>query len=139
MMTELCQALRNWFDRDQEKWHGDFTIENGALVGFSDKLKAGQYFRIIGSALNDGVYKFGASGLLDEVFTGSIWAMAVPPAVIALSSEIDAWKLKNADAISGPYQSESFGGYSYTMKTDASGNVTWQNAFKSQMNYWRKI
>lgn len=146
MMTELCQELRNWFDRDMDKWEDTFTIENGELVGFSDKLLPGQYFRVQGSVFNDGVHKFGASGLLDEVFNGSIWAMAVPSAVIALSSQIEQWveKYGGAEGVGmSPYTSESFGGYSYTKSAGSAqggaGGVTWQGAYRSQLNRWRKI
>ena len=30
MLTELCQELRNWFDR--ERYYGTFTIENGNII-----------------------------------------------------------------------------------------------------------
>ena len=149
MLTELCQELRNWFDRNQPKWHGDFTIENGALVLRDDmSLKDGQYFRIVGSALNDGVYQWGHDGLLaDESFTGSIWAMAVPPSVIALSEQIDAWIAKNEaidSANMSPFQSESFGGYTYNKGSGGSNSgsgagLSWQDAFKRKLNRWRKI
>ena len=142
MLTDLCQELRNWFDRGQPKWYGEFTIENGALVLNDDmELKVGQYFRVVGSSLNDGVYQWGSEdALTDESFTGAIWAMAVPPSVIALSGEIDAWIVKYGDIVNSPYQSESFGGYNYSK---ASGNgtdgVSWQNTFKSKLDRWRKI
>lgn len=143
-MTELCQELRNWFDRDMKKWSGDFAVENGELSGFSELLKTGQYFRVIGSVFNDGVHKYGDADLEDEKFTGSVWAMAVPSAAIALSSEIDAWKEKYGGvegASLSPYSSESFGGYSYTKSYGNTGNgvVTWQSVFRSQLNRWRKI
>lgn len=183
MLTDLCQELRNWFDRGQPKWFGDFTIENGALVLRSDmSLKDGQYFRICGSALNDGVYQYGNTQLIvddeegvpdtlsfslnedghliqtsegatpryraqltDETFHGSVWAMAIPPAVIALSTDIDEWVEKNAEIIASPYSSESFGGYSYTKRNGTSANGSsnsvfgWQDAFRSRLNRWRKI
>lgn len=144
MLTELCQELRNWFDRDQPKWYGEFTIENGALVlsgGIS--LKTGQYFRIVGSALNDGVYQYGQDVLIDEAFTGSIWAMAVPPSVVALSDEIDKWVAQYGDVVNSPYQSESFGGYTYSKASGGSsggaGGVKWQDVFRNTLNRWRKI
>ena len=149
MLTDLCQELRNWFDRNQPKWFGEFKIENGALILREDmSLKNGQYFRIVGSALNDGVYQYGADALVDETFTGSIWAMAVPPSVIALSEQIDAWNAKygtvDSQAMS-PYNSESFGGYSYSKSGGGSGSgsssptATWQSMFASALNRWRKI
>lgn len=144
MLTELFQELHNWFDRDQPKWTGEFVIENGTLVLHDDmSLKVGQYFRIIGSALNDGVYQYGQYELADEAFTGSIWAMAVPPSVIALSEEIDAWVAKYSGVIDSPYQSESFDGYSYSKggayATNSTGKTTWQSMFKDRLNRWRKI
>ena len=146
MMTELCQELRNWFDRGMDKWEDSFSIVDGELVGFSDKLQDGQYFRVQGSVFNDGVHQYGAPDLRDEAFKGSIWAMAVPSAVIALSSQIDEWETKYGGPDGPgmtPYASESFGGYSYSKAAGSaqggSGGVTWQSMFRSQLNRWRKI
>lgn len=146
MMTELCQSLRNWFDRDMPKWEGSFSIEGGELADYNDKLLPGQYYRVIGSVFNDGVHQYGASGLTDETFTGHIWAMAVPPAVIALASDVEAWEAKYGGVdgvIMSPYTSESFGGYSYSKATGSSHNattgVTWQDAFAKRLNKWRKM
>ena len=101
-----------------------------------DFLQDGQYFRILGSVYNDGVYQYPAV-LTDEVFEGQIWAMRVPPAFIALSGEIDEYITKNAES---PYTSESFGGYSYTKATGESGApLTWRDVFASRLNAWRKL
>ena len=145
MLTELCQELRNWFER--EKYFGTFTIEGGQLADGSF-LQDGQYFRIVGSVFNDGVYVWPDSTLHDEVFDGAIWAMAVPPTVIALSEKIQEWNEKyggvNSSAMS-PFQSESFGGYSYTKSSGggsgstASSAPTWKSVFASELNKWRKI
>ena len=148
MLTDLCQELRNWFDKNQPKWFGNFEIENNALVLREDmSLKDGQYFRIVGSALNDGVYQYGQEELADEAFSGSIWAMAVPPAVIALSDEIDKWaeKYESLDSENmSPFQSESFGGYTYNKGYGGNGgsgksSISWQDVFKNKLNRWRKI
>ena len=57
---------------------------------------------------------------------------------ITLSEEIAAWNEKNGTP--GPYTSESFGGYSYSKATNASGVVVgWQDVFKSRLNAWRRI
>lgn len=139
MLTELCQEIRNWFER--AKYFGEFTVEGGELS--VDFLQDGQYFRIIGSLFNDGVHKYPASDLTDEVFEGAIWSMAVPPSVVALAEEIEDWQAKYGDTIAKPYQSESFGGYSYTMKTSGTdgGNTasSWQGAFASKLSKWRKL
>lgn len=146
MLTELCQELRNWFERD--KLFGEFTIENGAIDVPDEFLQDGQYFRIVGSVFNDGVHKYdpeseNAEQLTDEVFKGAIWSMAVPPSVIALSERISAWVTKYGDMVSSPYQSESFGGYSYTKASSGQGNAgstpTWRNIFAGELNRWRKI
>lgn len=150
-MYELCKYLRNFFDENDAKdrlpyWEGTFTISNGSLVGFSDRLLTGQYFRIIGSMLNDGVYKYppkttNPPDLKDETFTGVIQSMAVPPEIVALDAEITAWRTANADALNSPYQSESFGGYSYSLKngTNGSNGVSWQSQFAARLSPWRKI
>lgn len=141
-LTELCQELRNWFER--EKFFGEFTIENGAIIVPDGSLQNGQFFRVIGSVFNDGVHQYGEDALTDEAFTGAIWAMAVPPAVIDLSERISAWVTRYGESVSSPYQSESFGGYSYTKASAGQGNAdssgpTWQSTFAGELNRWRKI
>ena len=143
MLTELCQELKNWFER--EKYFGTFTIESGEIAMPDGSLQDGQFFRVIGSVFNDGVHKYNEGGLTDEVFKGAIWAMAVPPAVIELSERIDEWQDKYGDSVSSPYSSESFGGYSYTKASAGQGNAnsgsspTWQSTFANDINRWRKI
>lgn len=143
MIDELCQELRNYFDKGQPKFYGDIHIANGVITNldFANEIKLGQYFRIIGSVLNDGVYCFNSDlVLLDEDFRGTIWLMVVPRAVIALDEEIDKWKEDNAAALASPYTSESFGGYSYSKATGKNGGgYTWQDAFASRLNMYRRI
>lgn len=145
MLTELCKYLRNWFDENSAKerlpyWDGTFTIENGALVGFSGLLN-GQYFRISDSLLNDGVYQYPATNLKSETFTGRIQSMAIPPEIVTLDEEITAWRTAHAEALNSPYQSESFGGYSYSLKSglDGENGVSWRSQFASRLAPWRKI
>lgn len=142
MLTELCQELRNWFER--KKYFGTFTIENGQIHPPDGSLQDGQYFRIVGSIFNDGVHKYNAEQLTDEVFEGAIWSMAVPPSVVDLSERISEWVTKYGDSVSSPYSSESFGGYSYQKASSGQGNAassnpTWQSTFASELNRWRKI
>lgn len=149
MLTEICQYLHNWFNRkpdgsDYPKIYGVINITDGQLV--TDQLADGQYYRIMGSMFNDGVHEYGTEYLTDETFTGAVWAMGVPPAVVSLAEDIDKWQTKNASIDSpsmSPYQSESFGGYSYSKASGvtASGAEagTWQAAFASRLAPWRKI
>lgn len=131
-ITDLCYELRNWFD--VSKHFGSFEIESGTLD--LDFLCEGQFFRIIGSKFNDGVHKYKENQLEDETFSGAIWVMNVPPAVLNLLDDINAFETKNADVIDSPYNSESFGGYSYSKDTES---VSWQKKFSKRLNVWRKI
>lgn len=142
-LFELCQEIKNFFVQPDKDIHtGTFTISGGQISDV-DFLLDGQYFRIVGSVLNDGVYKHPASSLESEEFTGAVWAMRVPPAIIALAAEIDAWVEANTAALSSPYQSESFGGYSYTLKSGGASSgtsgVTWQSQFANRLNKWRRL
>ena len=138
MLTELCAELRNYFEVPNGRYFGKFTI-SGGIIAPLDFLQEGQYFRIVGSVFNDGVYQYPATSLTDEVFEGAVWAMAVPPTLIALAAEIEAYNDSDAGKAS-PYTSESFGGYSYTKATDANGApIGWQKAFASRLNKWRKL
>lgn len=146
MLNELCKELKNWFE--YAKFFGDFTISDNILEG-PYALNENQYFRIVGSIFNDGIYKYDDNlELIDESFSGAIWAMAVPKEVIALADNIKAWKDKyqTVDSVAmSPFNSESFGGYSYSKSSggSSSGNVdlsgTWQGAFADELNRWRKI
>lgn len=133
MIEDVCKELKNYFDK--EIIFKSHTIKDGALTGI--KIADGQYFRIAGSVFNDGVYQSPELNLKDETFEGGVWLMAVPPQVIRLAEEIKAWQEKNADIVDSPYQSESFGGYSYTKAPTDKTN--WQTVFKDRLNRWRKI
>ena len=139
MLEQVLMHLKNWFLVPGGIHEGTYTIEDGGIA--LPFLANGQYFRICGSVFNDGLHQYPAVDLTDETFTGSVWALAVPQAAIDLSTEIEAWQTKNGDASVSPYQSESFGGYSYSKATDSAsgGAVTWQSAFRSRLNAWRKL
>lgn len=142
MLTKLCQTLRNWWDVD--RWYGDFVISDGAITwanGDALDLQSGQYFRIIGSVFNDGVHQYPDATLNTETFSGSVWALAIPAEVVSLAEEMAAWETQYGASAASPYQSESFGGYSYSKAAGASGSGTasvW-DAFRAQLNQWRKI
>lgn len=144
---EVCSYLKNWFDRNQPKYFGNVSIINGALSETYD-LKVGQYFRIVGSTLNDGVYEYPVTNLEDESFNGAICGMALSKPFLALLDDIEAWKVKYAAADSvamSPFTSENVPGvYSYSKSsggndttTDKSG--TWQGAFGARLAPYRKM
>lgn len=152
-ITEICLECKNFFlRRGSDDIHsGTFTISAHTIAPL-DFIIPGQYFCIKGSVLNDGVYQNTTEGLAtlqDETFTGSIWAMAVPPAFLKLCEEITAWQNKYGGVGStnmSPYSSESISGvYSRTKAsggTSGSGESdvqTWQGVYRSRLNKWRRL
>ena len=139
MLSELCQELKNWFT--EEKYIGEYKISGGVVTSLENLgIKNGQYYRVVGSIFNDGVYKYPNTDLIDEDFHGAIWLMRVPKEIVDLSNEISTWVTDNAGAINSPFQSESFGGYSYTKaSSDSNLQISWQSHFAPRLNKWRKI
>ena len=139
MLEQVLQHLNNWFLVGIHE--GTFTVENGSIA--LPFLLTNQYFRICGSVFNDGLHQYPATDLTDETFTGTVWVLAVPKAVVVLAEDIAAWEEKNGEAVLSPYTSESFGGYSYTKASggnaDKSAGTGWQGAFKGRLNDWRKL
>lgn len=134
MLEEILAHINNYFVVSKQK--GGYEISDGTIsLPF---LQTDQYFQIVGSLFNDGVYKYPVSDLTDESFTGEVRAMAVPPAVIALTDKIEEWETKNQPTA---YTSESFGGYSYGKATNAQTGMAagWQDVFRQQLNRWRKL
>lgn len=127
IIDELCRELRNYFVR--YIWQGKFEISGGTLLPDSsgdspaDVLLPGQYYCVSGSVLNDGVHRWSEDFLSDETFAGEVWSMAVPPGFLSLVSQIAEYRAKwDSMAAEGKwtgFASESFGGYSYTLPSDA--------------------
>ena len=143
----VCSYLRNWFDNTQTKYAGEIVIENGALQQ-TYNIKFGQYFRIVDSDLNDGVYKYPVTVLKNETFNGLIAPMAITTAVLEIMDKIEAWESKYANVSSAamsPFSSESISGvYSYSKSTGANDTSkdksgTWQGTFGAELAPWRKM
>lgn len=148
MLTELCGELNNYFDRDMPNYIGEVTISNGMFAAgkLADLIQNGQYFRIVGSVFNDGVYKYNGGavdGLVDEVFNGSVRLMAVPKEVVTLAQDIAAWVDKYGKQAMSPFASESLSASSYsyskaTISADGTGGASWQASFAKRLKRWRK-
>lgn len=152
MLTEVCDFVHNYFE--YAVYNGTFEI-NGGTINLDSLVANGQRFRIIGSALNDGIYTYHTDGqifnddgnngttLATETFTGRVVAMAVPATFLQIVNDIKEWQNKNRAVLESPYQSESFGGYSYTKASgsgsNAGGSLGWQDMFRSRLNAYRKI
>ena len=138
MLEQVLMNIRNWFPVKGGIHSGTFTIKDGGVT--LPFLADGQYFRICGSVFNDGLHQYNVLDLTDETFTGTIWALAIPKAVIELADEMEAWQKKNGEAASGIYQSESFGGYQYSKQTASDGGqVNVWSVFRKRLNQWRKL
>ena len=148
MLNQVCEEICNYFIKNS--FEGKHEIAGGRI---SLPLLDGQRFLIRGSVLNDGMYTYHDTeihndddtegvGLQDETWTGTICALAVPPAVIALSCEAKAWVDEYGASVITPYTSESvLGVYSYTKAsgTGAGGSVSWQDVFADKLKRWRKV
>ena len=133
MLETVLMYLNNWFVVG--RYDDTYTIEDGGIT--LPFLANGQYFRILGSTFNDGLYQYPTPDLTDETFDGSVWALALPKALLSTVDEITAWQAKNGDG--GPYTSESFGGYSYSKATNSKGlAVGWRDVFAAQLAPWKK-
>lgn len=165
MLREIMEYLNKYFVPISAK-EVTYTISNGAISPSFD-AEDGDRFLICGSRRNDGVYTWHAdvigtddderippatqggeetikaAGLRDETFAGTIRVCSVPPALLALSGEISQWVETFGSQLSSPMQSESFNGYSYTLKSGnsgagGSGPLTWRDQFGKQLERWRR-
>lgn len=112
-IEEYCAEIKNYFviNPDKDINFGTFEIADTTIT--LPFISENQYFRIVGSKFNDGVYKYdNRLQLVDETFIGAIWAMSVPKGFINAVSLADSY-LEN-HPFARDIQSESFGGYSYT-------------------------
>ncbi len=145
MLTEICADIKNYFTYEQDKHIGDFAIVDGIITPPFDILT--DYIRIVGSHLNDGVHKLSDADLVDEgIFHGAVWVMSPPAAFLQLAKEISDWQTKNGaldSAAMSPFNSESFGGYSYSKSGGSSAGIStganWKSAFASRLNVYRRI
>lgn len=145
ILTTVCKHINNYFIHSYER--GKFIISDNAIL-IKTKPIVGQYIRIYGSALNDGIYKVteveNASGGFsidledssDEEFEGVICLLAIPKEFINLVGEISEFMEEEKNDPSNPaLTSESFGGYSYSRATASNGTAaSWQEVFASKLS-----
>ena len=149
MLQEIMEYIHNYFvpERAEKK---TYTISDG-MISPSFDAEDGDRFLICMSRRNDGVYTWHpdgikndddteAAGLCDETFAGTIRVCSVPPAVLALSREKSEWEDAHSAQLSSPLQSESFNGYSYTLKTGKNGGaLTWFDTPSGKaLERWRR-
>lgn len=145
-ISNYCADCKNYFLKNgsADVHAGIYTINNG-VISNTDFLIDKQFFAIKGSKLNDGVYYNTLEGrgmLLDETFKGAIWDMSVPPAFLEFCESAEAYKAKYNELglnFTG-FQSESFGGYSYSLPAGAPEfMVQWLDRLNRSYRRWRRI
>lgn len=139
MLEAVLNYLHNDFPVYGGAQSGEFEIASGVLG--CDFLQSGQYYRICGSVFNDGVHRYPCDELdcmTDEVFSGTVIPLAIPPAVVKISEEIKKYREENPDT---DKVSESFGGYSYTRAgaTEGAQARGWVAVFGPRLRRWRKV
>lgn len=151
MLQEIMEYLNNYFVPISAK-EVKYTI-SGGVISPEFGAEEGDRFLICNSRRNDGVFTWHAdgikndddseaAGLRDETFAGTIRVCSVPPALLALSGEISQWVETYSAQLNGPLQSESFNGYSYTLKSGGgsggNGPLTWRDQFGKRLDRWRR-
>ena len=117
MLDEICAEIKNYFWRSADDiFIGDFTISDGVI---SPSF---------------------------ESFHGAIWRMYPPMNFLTLVQEISTWQTTNgaADSVAmSPFNSESFGGYSYSKSGGGSAGSssvpTWQSVYASRLRRYRRL
>ncbi len=145
ILEDILWHIHNWFDRDSSPVAvTDCEITGGELPE-SASVTSGAWYRIEGSLLNDGLHLAPSTDLSDETFSGTITVLRIPRPLLRLAEEITDWQATYGSASNSPYASESFGGYSYSIKSgstaqNGSGGLTgWREVFRDRLNAWRKI
>lgn len=146
MLAEVCGYLNNYFD--VKRYTGKIRIQNGVVYCDSKEIamSQGQHFTLLRKNFVLGVYEYGKDTLDDkDEFEGRVWIMDIPADFMSLVTEISAWQTKYGAAGSAsmsPFNSESFGGYSYT-KGSTSGSAgtaaCWQDAYGSRLARYKKV
>jgi len=143
-ITKLMRECNNYFASWGE--YGNYKVENNVLEVRGTYFK-GQYVRVMGSIMNDGVYKVESyvdskitlQNLTDEEFCGYIYSLSVPKDFIFLSEQIEEYT-SSIDIKKINITSESFNNYSKSIATGQNGSVLkWQDIFNGDIQVYKKI
>lgn len=146
MLDEICSEIRNYFTYKNDIIIGNYAIIDGQIT--PSITIPSDYIRIVGSRKNNGVHKVADMELKDEPeFHGAIWFMNPPDEFLKVVDEIEKWMAKNGEVDSSamsPFNSESFGGYSYSKGTSTTGSggsagADWRSVYSSRLKQYRRI
>ena len=141
-MEDILSYINNYFAVTKEE--GTFKIIDDAITIRGNYLQ-GQYIKLEGSILNDGIYKIESLGnksitlvgANNEEFKGAIYSLAIPKDLVGISVKLEELKEK---ATNGIYESESFGEYSYTLAKNSKGEIYSNiDSFKNELKKYRKM
>ena len=148
----MVKHIRNAFEFSIER--GSFVINDGKL-SLSEKYVAGEWIAILGSALNDGIYKISSVGstyslangsdnenpVTDEEFTGAVWRLRLPKSLVSLCADIQKWTDSPEGKPSNVVSESVVSFYSKTLATTKDGApIGWESVFKSRIHgNWRKM
>ena len=139
-INDVLFEINNYFDVSHEEQ--EYEITTTKIIGtLEEDYVAGQYVRILGSLLNDGVYKITTVDTgeltLDATLiaenTGReicLYGLAIPPALSTLITEI------TTNGTNEGIQSESVSRYSVSF---GDGGKAWTNLYKKALNNYRKM
>lgn len=141
-MNDILDYINNYFAVTKEK--ATFNINNNSII-VKEKYLKGQYIKLEGSILNDGIYKvesvgvntIGITGLIDEEFEGFIYGLAIPKNIINIANKYEIQKEEASNSI---LESESFDNYSYSIAKDTDGQVyNTLDSFKKDLRKYRQM
>lgn len=150
MLNAVLKYLNNYFSEDTEPVTYDLTfIADGTIsADFSEStIISGQYVRICGTKLNDGVYKVTAKDdssltiaetydfkiLTEAEITGTVQVLDIPRDLIAVIDDVTTYDATSTDGIA----SESQGARSITYAGD--GGSGWKGIFQSKLSTYRRV
>jgi hypothetical protein len=149
----VVKKVRNAFEVNAER--GRFTIKDGQ-INLSEEYMTGEWVAIVGSVLNNGIYKIEQSDqdtlllrngtdsdspVTDEVFTGAVWRLRLPKDFIRVCDEIREWHGSPQAKPSNVASENVVGFYSKTVATGKDGvPAGWDKVFASKINdNWCKM
>ena len=148
LAEEVLSHLHNWFAKDSSTFQ-NVSISGGELPSeMSDFVPEGAFYRVQGTYLNDGLHKRGDEGDVlqdEEISRAKVSVLAIPRPLLLIIDEIEAWNEKYGEIATGPFFSESFGGYEYQIRGFSSYGVAgsplsgWRLAFANRLNPWRRM
>lgn len=144
VIEQVLKEIRNYYIID-----GVFAAKvdaDGVIVSDVGIFMAGAYVYVVGSVMNDGVYKilsidentnkltlegFLQAEMIERKFR--VYLCAIPKTVLDLAEEIKAYNESNPNGV----KSESLGDYSVSYG-GANGSSDWAAVYRSKLAPYRK-